>query len=467
MKKAFFLLIFVHVSTILCAQDFSGTWNGSLEVMGQKIPLLFHFENDNGSWNGKMDSPSQGAIGIEMSKVLIEGPMLNFEISMANIAYDGLLIGKNIQGTFKQSDMSFPLDLTRAKDEKETIERYRPQIPHPPFTYDIIEITFNNLLNNRLFGTITKPHGNGPFPSVILITGSGPQNRNSEIFGHEPFWVMADHLSRNGIVVLRYDERGVGESEGEFSTASTLDFKDDAIQALKYLQTLNFVNPDKVGIIGHSEGGLITWMMAKEAEEIGLDFILSLAGPVVPISDLMLKQTEDVSRTAGNPLELVEQQKLINSQFYQLILDSEDMEKAKAAIPALVERVVEGYGLSEELEKQQIETLTKTLNRSVNPWIYQFLKTNPEEFILAIQIPTFAAFGGKDVQVNAAQNGNRLLELYQDKKTLLDLKVYESLNHLFQTAATGAVSEYETIEETFHIQVLEDMVEFIHSIGIK
>jgi pimeloyl-ACP methyl ester carboxylesterase len=465
MKKAVFLIIFVHFFTFLSAQDLSGSWKGTLDVMGQKIPLILHFMNDNGDWKGQMDSPSQGVKGIEMSKVIAEGPMLHFEISVASIAYDGLLIDEKIQGTFKQSGMSFPLDLTRAEGEMETMERNRPQTPKPPFPYETKEISFKNDLNNKLYGTITKPEGEGPFPAVILVTGSGPQNRNSEIFGHEPFWVMADHLSRNGIVVLRYDERGVGESEGVFSTANSIDFKNDAIHALGYLQTLDYVNQGLTGMIGHSEGGLIAWMMAKEAGDIGLDFILSLAGPVVPIPDLMVKQTEEVSRTAGNPKELVEQQKLINSQFYQLIVDSENMEEAKTSIPALVEKIVKGYGLSEEMERQQIETLTNTLNRSVNPWIYHFLRTNPEEYIVSIQNPTFAAFGGKDVQVNAAQNGNRLLELFQDKKALLDLKVYDELNHLFQTAQTGAVSEYEGIEETFHIQVLEDMVEFIHRLG--
>jgi pimeloyl-ACP methyl ester carboxylesterase len=361
--------------------------------------------------------------------------------------------------------MTFPLDLSRGEGSIEKTERLRPQTPKPPFPYEFFETSFTNALNNRLFGTITKPKGEGPFPAVILVTGSGPQNRNSEIFGHESFWVMADHLSSNGIVVLRYDERGVGESEGVFSSASSVDFKNDAIEALRHLQALDYVNSNQTGMVVHSEGGLIAWMMAEKAEEIGLDFILPLAGPVVPIPDLMVKQTEDVSRTAGNPQELVEKQKLINSQFYQLIVESKNIEAAKAAIPALVERVVKGYGFTEELEAQQIESLTNTLEKSVNPWIYNFLRANPEKYIQSIKIPTFAAFGGKDVQINAAQNGTRLLELYRDKMDLLDLKIYDALNHLFQTAKTGSVSEYEEIEETFHLQVLNDMIAFILEIG--
>jgi alpha-beta hydrolase superfamily lysophospholipase len=382
------------------------------------------------------------------------------------IVYDGLFVGETIQGTFKQSEMNLPLDLKRSLEgnakEKEV---KRPQKPQPPYNYEVYDTGFSNQIGNHLKGTITKPFGNGPFPSVILVSGSGPQNRNSEIFGHEPFLVMADYFTQNGIVVLRYDERGVGESEGEFSSATSEDFFKDAQEGIRHLKSFDFVETEPMGMIGHSEGGLIAWMMAAEADNLGLQFAVSLAGPVVPIPDLMEKQTEDVSRSAGNPKDLVDQQLRINSRYYQMIIDSQDLNDAKSKVKALVNEEIATYDLSPELKQQQINSLVPALEKSLNPWFFNFIRTNPELYIQQIQIPVFAAFGGKDVQVNAVQNGNRLLELFKGKEELLEIKVYPELNHLFQKAKTGAVAEYAEIEETFNVEVLRDMANFI--LGLK
>ena len=455
----FLLIVFLVQPTI--GQELTGSWKAELEVMGQKIPLLFHFEKEDGQWTGKMDSPSQGAMGIPMSKVLFDGLMLAFEIGGGVISYEGLFVEAKIQGTFKQSGLSLPLDLLKADDNARENAVQRPQEPQAPFEYEIIETHFVNSLGNRLYGTITKPQGAGPFPAVILVTGSGPQNRNSEIFGHAPFWVMADYLTSHGIVVFRYDERGVGESEGNFSQATTSDFAKDAKAAFAHLTSFDYVDKSNAGMIGHSEGGLIAWVMAANTENTDLKFVLALAGPVVPIPDLMKKQTEDVSRSVGNPKALVEQQVKINSRFYQMVEESKNLEEAKSQVKALVNEVVGTYDMSAELKQEQINNLIPALERSLNPWFYHFIRTNPEALIEQIQIPVFAAFGGKDVQVNAAQNGNRLVQLFQGKDDLLTLKVYPNLNHLFQSAQTGAVSEYAEIEETFNEEVLKDIAKFI------
>lgn len=456
-------LIFIHLNLVAQSQELTGSWKGTLEVMGQKLPLLFHFDLEGEEWKGTMDSPNQGAKGIPLSKVLFNGFMLSFELAVGGISYEGLFVEENIKGTFKQSGMSFPLDLTKELNQNNPDKQLnRPQHPKPPFDYSELAIDFNNEREGiQLRGLITKPNGEGPFPAVVLVTGSGPQDRNSEIFGHKPFLVIADYLTKQGIVVLRYDERGVGESEGQFSSATSVDFKDDALFALEYLRRQAFVDNQRVGVIGHSEGGLISWLIG--AEQNKADFLIALAAPVVPIPDLMLKQTEDISRSSGSPQELVNQQVSINKKFYDLITYSKNSDDAISKIPELVDEIMAGYGLEKEILEQQANSLSSTFKKSINPWFYNFIKTNPEEYISKITVPTFAAFGGKDLQVNAAQNGNRLIELFQTKPKLLQLKVYPGLNHLFQKAETGAVSEYEAIEETFNLSVLQDIVVFINS----
>jgi uncharacterized protein len=441
-------------------QELQGSWSGTLEVMGQRLPLNFHFEPAGDDWQGTMDSPNQGAKGIKMSKVLFNGMMLTFEVAMAGITYEGIWAEPGFKGTFKQGAMEFPLDLKRMEIQGAPEPPKRPQTPNGPFDYEIIETNFKNLAEEiTLFGTLTKPRGDGPFPAVVLVTGSGPQNRNSEIFGHQSFWVIADYLTRNGIAVLRYDERGVGESDGVFENATSVDFKTDAQLAVEHLRKFPWTDQAKVGVIGHSEGGLISWMMGAEGK--GLDFIISLAGPVVPIPQLMAKQTADVSRSVGNPKELVERQVSINGKLYQVIAESNSAAEAKEKIDLLAEEMLLEYGLEGEQANQQRQALKEAFSNSLSPWFYNFIRTNPEQYIEKIKLPVFAAFGEKDIQVNAAQNANRLQELLGSKSGQLELKVYPNLNHLFQHADSGSVAEYQTLEETFNQQVLEDIVAFI------
>ncbi|EOZ98614.1 hypothetical protein A33Q_1268 [Indibacter alkaliphilus LW1] len=463
------IILFLFVSMMFCfpmayGQSLEGSWEGVLDVMGSKLPLVFKFEKADQNWSGFMDSPSQGAKDIPLSKVLFEDNMLIFEHSAANIIYEGIMVGEQVSGNFKQAGMSFPLDLKRKNSTAESNDMgfSRPQTPKEPFDYESKNVSFSNEeVGINLSGTLTIPHGDGPFPALILVSGSGPQDRNSSIFDHEPFWVLADFFSSNGVLVLRYDERGVGESEGDFSAATSEDFKNDAQHAISFLRTLDIVDPDKIGMLGHSEGGMIAWMMAAEAQESPLDFVISLAGPVIAIPELMAKQTEDISRSTGNPKELVERQVSLNTRFYQLIKRSEDEKEVKAQIPDLVDEIVNSYELSEEIKKQQRAAMIATFENSINPWFMFFMKYEAESDIKNIEIPVFAAFGGKDLQVNAAQNGNRLLELFKDRENLLELKVYDDLNHLFQKAETGAVSEYQQIEESFNQQVMDDILNFI------
>lgn len=466
--KIILLCVFFNPNSPIKAQDIAGSWEGKLEVMGQSLPLLFHLQKNGEDWKGTMDSPKQGASDIPLSKVLFDGMLVNLEMAAGGIAFEGMFLNDRIQGTFKQGGMSLPLDLVRAGESVEEPKVHlRPQEPKPPFAYEIDEMAFQNKIENIQFkGTLTKPKGEGPFPAIILVSGSGPQNRDSELMGHKPFWVIADYLSTRGVVVLRYDERGVGESEGDFAIATSEDFKSDAGYAIQALSELDYVSDSRIGMLGHSEGGMIAWMLGAEAADLGLDYIIALAGPVIPIPQLMAKQTEDVSRASGSSRELAERQVSINSRFYKLIENSENLEEAKVQAQDLVDEIILEYDTNDSIKVQQKTALATTFQRSLNPWFYYFIRHRPEANIEAIEIPIFAAYGEKDMQVNAAQNANRLLKLFAQKEHLLTLKTYPNLNHLFQEANTGGISEYQEIEETFNEKVLGDILDFINTIKV-
>lgn len=461
MKKSIFILYLFYVSVIPgFSQELAGSWKGELDLMGQKLPLVFNFQQEGEEWAGTMDSPNQGAKGIRLSKVLFEGFLLNLELAAGGISYEGIVTSELIKGKFTQNGMSFPLDLKKSTADAVEMIPNRPQTPIAPFDYELEETVFHNLSAGiKLEGTITKPRGDGPFPAVILISGSGPQDRNQEILGHKPFWVMADYLTRQGIVVFRYDERGVAASGGNFATATSVDFQHDAESALDHLRKFPFVDQIKIGVVGHSEGGMIGWEIG--AGKSSPNFLVALAAPVVPISDLMVKQTEDIARASGLSKIFVDQQVSFNASFYELLKTSKDEAEAKSKLSGLIEESLANQELTEEFKTQQKEALLNAYASNVSPWLINFLRTKPETAITKINIPIFAAFGGKDLQVNAAQNGNLLNSLFEEKSELLHLKVYPELNHLFQTAKTGAVSEYSQIEETISEEVLRDIAAFI------
>lgn len=463
MKTRYYsFLILLFVALQVDAQDIKGSWKGDLKVMGQSIPLIVHFEDRDGEWSGKMDSPEQSAMGIPMEKIITNELKVSFEMSMLNASYEGVLTNDEINGNFSQGGMKLPLDFTRVNPDeikKKEIPK-RPQTPKEPFDYDIQEVSFGNKIDNiTLKGTLTKPSGEGKFPAVVLITGSGPNTRDHEILGHKPFWVMADYLSENGVVVLRYDERGVGESNGDFSLANIEDLKNDVVSGIEFLKNHPSVDLSKIGVIGHSEGGLITWMLGSERHD--LSFLISLAGPVVPIKDMMTKQTEELVKVAGAPELLVKSETNKNRKIYQAVIDSKSDEEWKAALKPIFEASLKELNIPESQWPNAIISAQEVYESQLTPSMIYFLKMNPEDYIKEIDIPVFAGFGTKDLQVVASQNGNRLIELFEGKSDLLTLKVYNNLNHLFQTAKTGSTKEYGSIEESINEEVLDDMLRFI------
>ena len=460
MKKTLLLLALCWFSVDVYGQenDLAGTWRGSLDVMGQKLPLVFHFEQEGEGWKGTADSPAQGAKGMLLKNILFNGLMASWEFEQIPAVYEGVLVGDTLKGNFTQSGTLFQLDLTRVPAGSEVPEIARPQEPKPPFEYEEMETSFKNASGQVIAGTITKPKGAGPFPSVILISGSGPQNRNGELFGHKPFWVIADYLTGNGIAVFRYDERGVGESEGDLAQATSYDLKDDAADAVSHLRKFPFVNQSKVGAIGHSEGGMIGWMLAAAAK---VDFLVALAAPVVPIDKFMEQQTLDVLKVANASEEIIEQRLTLNKKVYEAVKNTESYKDLEGNLEKMLREHLDELGIAEESLEVETSAIMDAFGPTLSPWFFEFMKFSSEPFIEKIQIPVFAAFGGKDIQTSATMNSEALRKMTTDKGDLFHVVTYPDLNHLFQTSETGSVAEYATNPETFNEEVIDDIIKWV------
>lgn len=463
MRKKLLLLTFALLSFYVKGQeaDLSGTWSGSLDVMGQKLPLVFHFEQDGDGWKGTADSPAQGAKGMLLKNILFNGLMASWEFEQIPALYEGVLVGDTLKGNFTQSGTLFQLDLAKMPAGSEELTMARPQEPKPPFEYEEMESSFKNASGHVIAGTITKPKGAGPFPAVVLVSGSGPQKRNGELFGHQPFWVIADYLTRNGIAVFRYDERGVGGSEGDFAQATSYDLKDDAADAISHLRKFPFVNQRKVGVIGHSEGGMIGWMLAAAAK---VEFLVSLAAPVVPIDQFMEQQTLDVLKVSNASDEIIEQRLTLNKKVYEAVKNTDSYNDLEENLAKMLREHLAELGVAEEALEEETAAIMEAFGPTLSPWFFEFMKFSSEPFIEEIQVPVFAAFGGKDIQTNARVNSDALRGMTTGREDLFHITIYPDLNHLFQTAETGSVTEYGTITETFNEEVLDDVMRWINEL---
>jgi pimeloyl-ACP methyl ester carboxylesterase len=365
---------------------------------------------------------------------------LKWEMSQLRASYEGKLnaAGNEITGTFTQG-MGLPLTLKRL-DAAAAAGPNRPQEPKPPFPYKAEEVTFPSKASGvTLAGTLTVPPGEGPHPAVILISGSGPQNRDEALMGHKPFWVLADHLSRRGIAVLRYDDRGTAHSTGNFAAATSADFALDAEGALDFLKTRPGIESRKIGFAGHSEGGIIAPMVAARRADVA--FVVLLAGTAVPGADVILEQGQAMARAAGASEEQLKTARQKQLEFYRILNATPD--------PA-------------ERDKRLRELLAGAPNaeaqiRSVSsPWFRYFLTYDPAPTLAKVKCPLLALNGEKDLQVLPDQN-LPVLKAAIEKAANKDVTILRlpGLNHLFQAAKTGAVTEYAQIEETMNPAALD------------
>ncbi len=455
MKKSIFFALFLIVSKIALSQNIVGQWSGSLEIQGTKLPIVLNIEKSDDGYKATMDSPSQGAKGISVEKVSLDNNKLEIKMPKLQIEYQGACFSDElIIGTFKQAGLSLPLNLTKSKT---AIVINRPQEPKEPFSYHSEEVTFINSKENiTLAGTLTLPENEGKFPAVILISGSGPQNRNEEIFGHKPFFVLADYLTRNGIVVLRFDDRGVGKSTGDFSKATTANFATDVEAAVEFLMNRKEINSKKIGLIGHSEGGIIAPMVAANSKDVS--FIVLMAGTGIRGADLLLMQQELIGRASGASEADLQKSKLINQQIFDSVLENSDTDKLKAELIDHLKKVISENSEMNDGKTSESEIIEKQLKQIMNPWMLFFLRHNPADVLEKVNCPVLAINGEKDLQVPADVNLNAIKKaLDKAKNKDVTVKSFPNLNHLFQECKTGSPSEYGTIEQTISPVVLEEI----------
>ena len=420
-------LAFLLFTLVFAANAQTGNWSGKLDVMGNKLTLVFHLDGDEPC----LDSPDQAVMGIPIQ---VEKTALgNVSIKIPNLgaSYEGLWTGKQIMGTFKQSGLSLPLTLTPEAALK------RPQNPVGPFPYTEEEVSFSNG-DAHLAGTLVLPEGyTRKTPVLIMVTGSGQENRDEEIFEHRPFAVIADALARAGVATLRYDDRGVGGSTGEVLTATTEDFKEDALAGIRLLRE----RFDKVGVIGHSEGGTIALMLAAEGQA---DFIVSLAGMVVSGLETTVMQSRVSLESAGYSGKIVD-------TFCQAVHDACYVRVHGGKMPFADE-----LDLPDEL-KQAYQNVVVQIQ---SPWMIKLLALDMRPLLGGIQCPVLAINGTKDIQVDCESNLGALRDgLPASPKNKIE--AIEGANHLFQHCTTGAIAEYRNIEETFAPEALELMVQWM------
>ncbi|MFN3916243.1 MAG: alpha/beta hydrolase family protein [Flavobacteriales bacterium] len=459
LTKLTFSSLFVVFVFQSMSQNISGSWTGYLTIKSTSLKIVFHFAQSSNQYKGTLDSPEQGAYDIPIKEVQFKNNELLLDISAIGGKYEAILTHSDtLSGTFIQGGQKLPLTVVRSNKETQKFA-IRPQEPKPKFNYKIEEVKFTNeKANIKLAGTITKPNGRGPFPAVVLASGSGPQDRNEEIFNHKPFLVIADYLTNNGIAVLRYDDRGVAESEGDFSSATSADFADDAKAAFEFLKKQKNIDSKKVGIIGHSEGGMIAPMVA--AEDNSVRFIILLAGPGIPIEELLILQTRKVAEAEGTPTDEIEKALAINVDLFDVALHQKDEKKAIEQFEEIITKYTSDLP-NEERELALSESM-KSTSALLTPWFRFFIGYNPQTILEKVKCPVLAINGDKDVQVTAEENLagiKKALEKGGNKN--YSIHNMKGLNHLLQTANTGAVSEYAKIEETISPDVLKLMKEWI------
>jgi uncharacterized protein len=468
MKKSFllsFIVISFMASLSSSAQNIdkkaiTGSWLGKINTGTMDLRVIFNLTlAGKDSLTATLDSPDQGAKGIKIGPVTVNGDKIKISAPMLRGEYNGTLKNDTLfEGTWMQGGNTMPLELAKLKTAF-TINR--PQEPKPPFPYTSENVTFTNeKFNIKLAGTLTIPSGKGPFRAVIMITGSGAQNRNEELMGHKPFLVIADYLSRNGIAVLRYDDRGVGSSQGNYANATSADLATDTEAAFSFLKNNPKINQKEIGLIGHSEGGLIAPITAASNQDIA--FIVSLAGPGVTGQQIILKQSQDISRLSGISEENIKETTAINRKLYAVLKKEKDNKKAETKIIALYREELEKKKTSKEDTEKAVNQLKASFGASSYTWFRYFIMTDPAIFWKKVKCPVLALNGEKDLQVSADENLPAIAKALKSggNKNVKTIKP-EGLNHLFQHCKTGLPSEYSGIEETFSPEALKTITDWI------
>lgn len=421
---------------LLFAQEITGSWQGELDVPGMKLPLIFHIKKEGEKLISTLDSPKQGATNIPVNTTSYSADQLTLELPALGISYSGKVTNESINGTFKQGGMELPLILSKLN---------RPQTPKAPFTYKTEEVTFiNSTDKNTLAGTLSEPNNfNKKQPILIMITGSGKQNRDEEIFGHKPFAVIADDFAKKGIATLRLDDRGVGGSSKGTPDETSFNYATDINAAVLFLKAKGFEN---IGLIGHSEGGMIAPIVASTNKDV--KFLVLMAGPGQPINELLVQQNYLAGKLAGMSEEALQKSGQINRMIYDFIKN------------------YKGSTFDSDFDKfinSSSDKLPDDVKKQVsNAWFRYFIAFNPYEYVSKVKIPVLAINGSLDFQVPAKENLEAIKKsLTKAKNKNFETYEFQGMNHLFQECTTGAMSEYMEIEQTISHKVLDKMSSWI------
>lgn len=447
------------ISAAKSAAVLEGTWHGFLQGA---MRLVIHIERmPAGGLKGTMDSPDQGAMGLPIDTLIFANDSLRFTMRRIGGEYLGRMTagGDSLDGLWRQGGMAMPLALRRGAG---VAAARRPQEPQRPLAYDTVAVRIENprAAGVRLAGTLTLPRGMGPWPCAVLITGSGPEDRDEAVYGHRPFLVLADHLTRNGIAVLRVDDRGVGGSTGRYASATSEDFASDALAAVEFLKARKEIDPRRIGLIGHSEGGLIAPMVATRTKDVA--FMVLMAGPGIPGDSTLMLQSAAIRRSVGVAESAIVAEQAVSRTMYARIRQGDSLgavrearELVRLQIAALPEAQRAAVGNPDSAGAAAVRQL-------FTPWMRFFIIYDPRPTLQLVKCPVLAINGGKDLQVLPKENLAGIATALE-AGGLKDATVRElpGLNHLFQTCRLCTMAEYSQLEETLAPVALDEMTRWI------
>lgn len=459
------LAAFLYFASIITVSaqttNLEGNWFATLDANGIKLRLVLKVEKTPNGYAGKLDSLDQGAADLPMDSVVLTGNKLSFAAARFVLSYEGTLneAGNEISGTFKQGPAETPLVFKRVA---EIPKLNRPQEPKKPYPYDEQEVSYRNEKDNiKIAGTLTVPRGAGKYPVVLLITGSGAQDRNETVAGHRPFLVLADHLTRNGIAVLRVDDRGVGGTEPGSLSATSENYAGDVLAGVEFLKQRKEIDPAMIGLIGHSEGGMIAPMVAARSKDVA--FIVLLAGLGQKGEDVIYTQTELIQKNQGTDADTTTHSIALSKRINAIVKSEPDPKRVEQRIN---EDVAAYAGTLSEAQKESFEAAATGIKAFMpmykTAWYRYFITFDPLPVLKNVKVPVLALNGEHDLQVAWKENLDPIgAGLKAGGNKDVTVKAFPRLNHLFQTSQTGLPSEYAQIEETISPEVLKTVSDWI------
>jgi uncharacterized protein len=439
----------------------AGNWLATLPVNGTNLRLVLKIEKSGNGYAATFDSPDQGATDLPIDSIVLDGNKLTFSAAKFGITYEGTLNekGDEISGTFKQGAGAAPMTFKRVAAVPVV---NRPQDPKKPYPYDEQEVSYRNEKDNiKIAGTLTLPRGTGPYPAVLLITGSGSQDRNETIAGHHPFLVLADYLTRNGIAVLRVDDRGIGGTDLGSLSVTSENFAEDVLAGVNFLKQRKEIDPKMIGLIGHSEGGMIAPMVAARSKDVS--FIVLLAGPGQTGEDVIYTQTDLIHKAEGTPPDILAHIMALTRKINAIVKTETD---EKRVVQRINEEIAAYGGTLSEVQKRSFEPAAAAVKDYMSmyktPWYRYFIMFDPRSVLKYVKVPVLALNGEHDLDIAWKENLELIAaSLKAGGNKDVTTKAFPNLNHLFQTSKTGLLSEYSQIEETISPEVLKTISDWI------